>query len=422
MSHAEPARLVSAPWLLPMDTAALREGAVVLDGQHTVLDVGPRAALRARHPGLAEERARGALLPALVNAHTHLELSYHAPPVPGGDGLVAWVGRGFERARPDAPTVEAAALGAGRALVARGVAAVGDVGNTVDAVPALAAAGLTGVFFHELVGTREARTGDALADGERERAALARRQPWPAGLACVPAPHAPYSCGPDLLRRIFAAAAAQGTPTSIHVAEDPDELALLADGGGRWPAVLARLGVPDGSRTPGQRPLAYLAALGAFAGPVPPLLVHLVHADADDRARARAAGATAVLCPRSNLHIGGRLPDAPALLADGVSIAIGTDSLASVPDLDPWAELAVLAAAFPDVPAARWLEAATVGGAHALRLPALGAIAPGKRPGLIDLPVDVTDAPAEALLRALVHVPPRAVHWIAPAAAAPFDA
>jgi cytosine/adenosine deaminase-related metal-dependent hydrolase len=132
---------------------------------------------------------------------------------------------------------------------------------------------------------------------------------------------------------------------------------------------------------------------------VPPLLVHMVHAGADDRRIAREAGAPVVLCPRSNLHIGGRLPDVAALLADGIALAVGTDSLASTPDLSLWGELATLSAHFPAVPAARWLEAATSGGARALGLPALGTFTPGKRPGVLDVLVDDVAAPVESLVR-----------------------
>jgi len=87
--------------------------------------------------------------------------------------------------------------------VATGTAAVGDVGNTLLAVPVLASAGLAGGFFHELLGSREAATGDALADAEREYREFVQASPWPANLARVPAPHALYSAGPDLLRRIL---------------------------------------------------------------------------------------------------------------------------------------------------------------------------------------------------------------------------
>jgi cytosine/adenosine deaminase-related metal-dependent hydrolase len=234
----------------------------------------------------------------------------------------------------------------------------------------------------------------------------------PPHLPAVPAPHAPYSVGPALLRRIFATAAAAGLPTSIHLAEDPDELALLREGGGGWPAVLRALGASPEERAPGMDPCAYVASCGGFATPQPPLLVHMVHAGADDRRRAREAGATVVLCPRSNLHIGGRLPDVPALLADGVALALGTDSLASAPDLSLWSEMATLAEAFADVAPRTWLHAATGGGARALGRGHLGAIQPGKRPGLIDvIPARASTDPE----RDLVMAPPQTLRWLVPA-------
>jgi cytosine/adenosine deaminase-related metal-dependent hydrolase len=300
----------------------------------------------------------------------------------------------------------AAAVDAAARAALLGTAAVGDVGNSVAAVEGIAAAGLRGTFFHELLGSRDARSGDALADAARERATVRK---WPPGLGYVPAPHAPYSVGRDLLRRIFSAAARSGLPTSIHVAEDEDEIALLRDGGGRWPALLQAMGVDVDSRVPRQRPVAYLASVGAFESPAPPLLVHMVHADGEDRALARRAGATVVLCPRSNLHIGGRLPDVDALLADGLPVAVGTDSLASSEDLSLWGELAVLAARFPSVPPERWIEAATLGGARALGLAACGSLAPGKRPGVLDVLIDDVSQPLESLVRN----PKPSLRWMA---------
>jgi cytosine/adenosine deaminase-related metal-dependent hydrolase len=402
-------RLLSARWVVPVARAdappVIPEGAVAVDDDATIVAVGPRPELRRRFADAPEERAEGALLPGLVNAHCHLELSALAGAVPGGKGLVEWAAACMRGA--PAPEARRAAAAEAAASAARlGAAAVGDVGNTLVAVEAITAAGLRGTFFHELLGSREARTGDALADAARERAAV---RPWPVGLGYVPAPHAPYSVGPDLFRRIFAAAARTGLPTSIHVAEDEDELALLRDGSGRWPAVLSGLGVDPRSRTPGAGPLPYLASLGAFDTPAPPLLVHMVHASDEDRALALRAGSTVVLCARSNLHIGGRLPDVEAFLRDGIPLALGTDSLASNADLSLWGEMATLAAHFPAVPALRWLEAASAGGARALGLATCGALAPGRRPGVLDVLVDDVKFPLESLVRD----PEPALRWMA---------
>jgi len=277
-----------------------------------------------------------------------------------------------------------------------------------------------------IAGVRERRTGDALADAAAERASVP--EPELAGPApvvpAVPAPHAPYSVGPDLLRRIFAAAAAAGRPTTIHLAEDPDEIALLAEGSGGWPDVLRTMGVDPREHTPQLDPCAYLASLGAFGALGPrghdraaPLLVHMVCAGPDDRRRAREAGATVVLCPRSNLHIGGRLPDVAALIDDGVALALGTDSLASTPDLSMWAEMRVLCAALPEVPARRWLEAATTGGARALGLDStFGALEVGRRPGLVCVDGGIAPGEREPERALISKADAPAVRWLVPAA------
>ena len=401
MTLSHPARLISAPWVLPIASPALADAAVVVDGAGTIVALGPRAQIKPEFASLPEERAQGALLPGLVNAHTHIELSVLAGRVRGGEGLPSWAMQvGREAAAFSAEQRRDSAQRAALAVVAAGTAAVGDVGNTLLAVPALAGAGLGGVFFHELLGSREAATGDALADAEREYREFVQASSWPANLARVPAPHALYSAGPDLLRRIFAAAADTGHPTSIHVAEGEDEIQLLREGTGRWAEILAGLQVPAGSRTPGMNPLAYLESLGAFAGDQPPLLVHMVCASAQDIALAHKHRAPVVLCPRSNLHIGGRLPDVRAFLTAGLALALGTDSLGSSPDLSLWGEMATLAAHFSDIAPEIWLRSATAGGATALGLAALGALAPGKRPGIIDVtPVD-PQAPCAALVAA----------------------
>jgi cytosine/adenosine deaminase-related metal-dependent hydrolase len=382
---------------------------VVVDGAGAIVAVGPRAEIRSAFASLPEERAQGALLPGLVNAHTHLELSVLAGRLRGGEGLPSWAMQvGREVAAFSAEQRLDAARRAALAVVAAGTAAVGDVGNTFVAVPALAEAGLAGVFFHELLGSREATTGDALADAAREYREFVQASPWPANLACVPAPHALYSAGPDLLRRIFAATASARHRTSIHVAEDEDEIRLLRDGTGRWGEILASQQVPAGSRTPGLGPLAYLERLGAFSGDRSPLLVHMVCASAEDIALAQKHRAPLVLCPRSNLHIGDRLPDVRALLATGLPLSLGTDSLGSSPDLSLWGEMAALASHLPNIAPEIWLRAATAAGAAALGLDALGSLAPGKRPGMID----VTPVDARTPCASLVGTASPKVSWV----------
>lgn len=391
----------------PPEPGAIRDGAIALDGD-AIVAVGPRTELEARY-GRAE-RLDAILLPALVNAHLHLELSHLAGAVPGGDGLPRWIGRlvATRAVTPVDQEVPAMAR-AVEALHAAGVAAVGDVSNTLASLAPLAAGGLAGTVYHEVFGFTPERIAPALAAA---RAARARVSP-PPGLHVAPSPHAVYSTHPPTVAELLAAG-----PASIHLAEDPAEREFVAEGSGPFAAFLARMG----QDAAGLRPRAR-SAVAAVAGALRAhhLAVHCVDLDAEDVAALAASRATVVLCPRSNRLIGGRLAPLPALLAAGVPLAVGTDSLASSPSLSPLAELALLREVFPEIPASRLLPLAWNG--PAVGAPAVGALAPGTAPGILAAPFEAAVAaaagrpgaatpPFEALLRA--HgAEERPFHWIA---------
>ncbi|HEX9398974.1 MAG TPA: hypothetical protein VF912_02595, partial [Anaeromyxobacter sp.] len=141
---------------------AIPDGAVALEGDRIVA-VGPRAELEARYG--AGERREAILLPALVNAHLHLELSHMAGSVVGGEGLPSWIelfvsARVRARERDPLPAMIMAAEDLDRV----GVAAVGDVSNTLAFVAPLGDAGLAGIVFHEVFGTTPKRLAHAMAD------------------------------------------------------------------------------------------------------------------------------------------------------------------------------------------------------------------------------------------------------------------
>jgi aminodeoxyfutalosine deaminase len=115
---------------------------------------------------------------------------------------------------------------------------------------------------------------------------------------------------------------------------------------------------------------------------------------AEDLGRLAARGTTLVTCPRSNGHTGAGAPPLTEFYASGVRVAVGTDSLASAPDLNVFAELATMRALAPSVPASRLLDSATRQGARALGFDAdYGTIEPGKRARLlaVQIPPDALD-------------------------------
>jgi cytosine/adenosine deaminase-related metal-dependent hydrolase len=332
------------------------------------------------------------LLPGLVNAHCHLELSHLAGQVPFGPGFVPWVeGVVASRGRFTEEAVRSAAAAAVRSLEDRGTVAVGDVSNTLGHLDALAASRLSAVVFLELLAWDPAKAEATLAwADERASAAEASLRP---GLEVRLAAHAPHSVSPALLRLLVD----RGGPAAIHLAESRDETAFLADGGGDWPGFLAKRGlghVPFAP--PGRSPVLYAEALGLLH----PRLVaaHGVQVDAADRETLARRGVHVVLCPRSNRNLGVGEADVPALLAAGVRLALGTDSLASAETLDVLDDAVQLRRSFPGLSSAAIVRMATLGGDVALGLSDLGAIAPGRRAALAFATGDVPGDPHDFLL------------------------
>jgi cytosine/adenosine deaminase-related metal-dependent hydrolase len=376
-------RAIAASWVIPggADDAPIARGAVVLDDGGCVAAVGEREALRRQYPQARWEEHAAVLLPGLVNAHTHLELSALRGRVPGGHGFTAWVDAMLHARDLTAPEqdVEAIDLAVSELLDA-GTAAVGEVSNTLAAVDSLARAPLLGCVFHEIYGLRR-ESGEAMFSlAEQRRREL---RVWPGNLDYAPAPHTPYTLHPDVLRQVVARARALGERTSLHLCEHPAERAFLAHGGGPFAAFLATRGAtPVDWVAPGQDPVRYVQRLGALARDV--ICVHVTDARPDEIAVLAETGASVVLCPRSNLHIEVVLPPLLQLLAAGVRPGLGTDSLASSPSLDVLDEARALHARFPAVAPRILLAMATSFGAEALGLAErVGRLLPGLDPGVI---------------------------------------
>lgn len=397
--------VVESGWLLPMTGAPVRHGRVAIEGGQVVA-VGEALADREADLVLPDV----AVLPGLVNAHTHVELSYLEGRIPPATEFLPWVSAmlalrrsGDEAANPD---LVPAATRAAAALRASGTLVVGDVSNTLLTPAILEAAGLHGVVFHELLGFGRADRAAQV----REARARADAAATPSFRVCL-APHAPYSVSPDLFEAIRSDVDGHpGAVSTVHVAEGQEEVEFIRTGHGPWRGMLETMGVwnPDW-RAPGTTPVAYLDDLGVFGGRT--LAVHGVQTDGQDLARLRASGTTLVACPRSNAWVGAGSPPVDAFYASRVDIAFGTDSLASVSDLNLFSELAAAHALAPKVPARWLLESATAVGAAALGLgDQFGTIETGKRAPLlaVRLPEGVDD-PETYLVSG---VDPSALSWV----------
>jgi cytosine/adenosine deaminase-related metal-dependent hydrolase len=287
-----------------------------------------------------------------------------------------------------------------------GTALVGDVTNTLATYEPLLDSELSAAIFRELIGFHPADP-DAVVRASQDQIAALTPVPW---LRPSLAPHAPYSVAPSLLGAI--ARRNGDRPLSIHLGESAQEVQFLRDASGEWRALLDRLGAWNPEWTPpGCGPVGYLDELGLVNEHL--IAVHGVQFTDAELARLAAAGATVVTCPRSNRWTGAGLPPVDRFYASGVRVAIGTDSLASVADLNLFAEMAEVRRLAPHVPAAAILASATRAGAQALGFAAeLGSIEPGKRAQLLAVRLPASCADVEEYL--LSGIQPSDIAWLNP--------
>ena len=354
-------KVYAAPWVLTGRGGAIRDGAIALDGERVVA-VGRRDEIEALH-GRAE-RLDAMILPALVNAHLHLELSHMAGRVTGGEGLASWIQLFIAaRATTREGEPELAMTMAAEDLAAAGVAAVGDVSNTLASVEPLARARMAGTVYHEVFGVTPERVEAALAAA---RAAREQVSP-PPGLAIALSPHAIYSTELSTIERLLASG-----PGSIHLAEDPAERALCAKGAG--PFARMRVSLSPGAGIPHPHARSAVAAVAPHLRPHH-LAVHCVDLDDEDLARSpRPARPRCSARARTSTSAGGSRRSLRSSPRASRSRWAPTRSRRR-PRSPRSRSSRCSARAFPEVPASALLPLAWNGAA--VGAPHVGALAPG---------------------------------------------
>lgn len=379
-------KIYAARWAAPISSGPFENGAVAVDGPR-IVGVGARADVALAFPDAeVEDFGEAALLPGLVNCHSHLELTAMRGFLESEEGhFPAWLKKltlaRNERMTPDDLYVSTA-WGIVEAVRA-GVTTVGDASSAgAVTMRALGDVGARGVVFQEAFGPDARLAREQFAKLEDTLAAL--REGESETVKVGVSPHAPYTVSAPLLELITERALALRLPMMMHAAESQAEKLLLIEGRGPFADNLRARGIEW--RAPGVSTVRYLAALGVLSAR--PLLAHCINVDEADISLIKDAGARVAHCPKSNAKFGhGRAPFA-AFLRAGLDVGLGSDSVASnnTCDLLEEARFASLVSrlagdALDDgsmVKAGDALRAATAGGALALGLEhRTGALAVG---------------------------------------------
>jgi cytosine/adenosine deaminase-related metal-dependent hydrolase len=382
-------KVLSADWVLPIEGPPIEDGAVAIeDGR--IAAVG-----RADELGTGTRYEDAVLLPAFVNAHSHLEYAVYAG---FGDSLTdfaEWIRLHTERKRQIGwdEYVAIARLGAAECLRA-GIGTVGDCSFSGAAAVAMDDLGLRGIAYLEVFGS-DPDTALEQFDELRSRAEAHFGDRVALGIS----PHAPYSISPA----VYHACAGLDLPVATHISESESEVRYLRDGGGAWETITWLVDSPG---TTGTRLLAREGLLGPNV-----LAAHCVVVEPDEIALLAEHDVAVAHCPRSNAYVGCGIAPLRELRAAGLRVGIGTDGVSSTPSYDFFDELrAVVMMARardcrPDaMTAAEALELGTLGGARALGLEAeIGSLALGKRAdlavvSLADSPYSPVEDPAGAVV------------------------
>ncbi len=372
-----PPLLYSAPWVLPIVKPAIQDGAIAVKAGR-IEAVGTVAEIRAGFSDREEIRCRGVLMPGLVNAHIHLELS-HLTAVQrpaAGRKMCDWIEDLLRSRGESGLTVSERELYRQQALHNQhrsGVVLLADIGNE----PQPPQHGLPVVFlFREFL----APTGQATA------AAKALLSKLPDSVAATA--HAPYSTSPELLRVLKKRTTRLGQVFSLHVAESPEEIEFLRSATGSFRDFLERRGAWDETFSDNgddlEGTVMYLRRLGLLDSRT--LCVHCVHITENEIRLLANSGAHICLCPGSNRFL--RVGKAPVqhMLRHGLLPALGTDSIASNETLDLWREMGILRADHPGIDPGKILEMATLGGAVALQCADdFGSLSPGRKAVLLEV-------------------------------------
>lgn len=367
--------------------------AVLVDADRRVagsLELRGTQVARLGAPAPAGVRTRLAVA-GLRNAHVHLDLSLVRGVPRATRGFAAWVLDLLRCRGPFDPSFFQRSAAAGcREALSTGTVAVGDIDSSGAAATVVAASGLKGIAFREILGSGKDEA--TLLDLERWLDAFPGFAPAGRVTAGI-SPHAPYSTSPGLYRGAARIARARKIASTTHIAETLAEREFLEHGGGELRTLLESVHAtsPRPTGAPPVRPLAYLDDLGVLDRSC--LLAHVNYPEPDDFDRLARTQAMVVHCPRSHAFFGhgahGRHP-LDRMLAAGVRVGLGTDSRASNGSLNLFDEMAYLRAARPDLPASALWRAATETGAAALD-GGSGRLAEGEPADLVvvEFPFDV---------------------------------
>jgi cytosine/adenosine deaminase-related metal-dependent hydrolase len=365
-------RRIAANYVFPVSSPPIRNGIVTINDDGVITDITDNGGTLVETQSV--EFYNGILVPGFVNCHCHLELSHLHRKISRGNGLLAFVNELVSIRNVDIQEIKRCISIADSQMYSEGIVAVGDISNTSDSIAAKKSSKIKYHTFIELFDLYFKDVDELISNG-----VSLNKQYEEQGLSSSIVPHAPYSVSPELFKNIDFFHK-KGSLYSIHNQETADEDLMFLEGKGLLFDMINK--IPNSKFVPTGK-----ASLPSYLHYLPNgskvLLVHNTFSSEEALQQLSDRDVTMVLCPNANKYIENRLPDVSMFMQNALTLALGTDSLASNDKLSILEEMKTLINSFPDITFEKILQWGTLNGAKALGMEAnIGSFEVGKKPGI----------------------------------------
>jgi cytosine/adenosine deaminase-related metal-dependent hydrolase len=395
-----------ARWICPVTRPPIEGGMVAVKG-NTIIGVGDKEDLKTGDGGRIIDHGDVAILPALVNTHTHLELSLLEKKTKTGVNFMCWLRSLLEeRDKLDEEDFKAGILRGLQKSHENGTGLLADISTTGLSADYLQKVFIKSIVFIEALGFHSKKVPHYFEKLKTIFNRLKNNEHLHIGLA----PHSSYTVSPELFKKVHTLSLGGFPVVSIHVAESQEETEFLRGKGPIYDLLRERQSWNGDWVPPEKSPVQYLDGLGLLTPYT--LCIHVVQISNSDIEVLVKTKSKVCLCPCSNDKLAVGSPPVERLVRRGLQIALGTDSLASNDDLSVLREMAAIKGIAPSIPPAEIIKMGTINGAIALDMgEQLGSIEKGKEGLLIAIPV-TSSAPGKLYEEIVTEGYRKRLQWI----------
>ena len=368
-------RIIQASYILPLNTAPIKNGYLYIEDDGTVIHVNDVAPITNQ---FEVEVYEGIVCPGFVNTHCHLELSHMKGLIPEGSGLPKFVSQ-IPKLRQTSKVDRLKSIKeADQNMYKSGIVAVGDISNTTESLSVKKNSAMRYHSFIELFGLDKNKADDLLREGLKTV-----EEYHSFNLSASLVPHAPYSLSPQLLNGIYSNS--NGQLITIHHQETASEKELFLDSKGELAELFVAKGLDLSSQLESGQNSAKYALLPYLSKKQKLLLVHNTFSDSADIEEIETHFTLAYwcTCPKANWYIEKQLPNYDLWREKNLKITIGTDSLASNDSLCVLEEIKMIQKNFPHITTNELLIWACKNGAEFFNYYKLGSFKTGSKPGIL---------------------------------------